>query len=112
MLLCLYGVERYKYISDNYVLIDCIIGYDKMKGDLRVWWIPQVPMQESFHVKVSSPQEAKKILDVLAQYDLYQFDNNIKPDYCNSGGLQVEDINGDWYEWDNDEGETIDEFEL
>ena len=83
-----------------------------MKGDLRVWWIPQVPMQDSFKVSVSSPKEAKKILDVLAQYDLYQYDNNIKPDYCNAGGLQVEDINGDWYEWDNEDGETIDEIEF
>lgn len=83
-----------------------------MKGDLRVWWIPQVLMQESFHVCVSSPKEAKKILDVLAQYDSYQYDNNIKPDYCNAGGLQVEDINGDWYEWDNEDGETIDEIEF
>ena len=83
-----------------------------MEGDLRVWWIPQVPMQDSFLVSVSCPKEAKKILDVLAQYDLYQFDNNIKPDYCNAGGLQVEDINGDWYEWDNEEGETIDEIEF
>ena len=83
-----------------------------MEGDLRVWWIPQVPMQDSFHVKVKNPKEAKKILDVLAQYDLYQFDNNIKPDYCNAGGLQVEDINGDWYEWDNEDGETIDGIEF
>lgn len=37
-----------------------------MKGDLRVWWIPQVPIQDSFFVLVNSPAEAKKILDVLS----------------------------------------------
>ncbi|MBK7380618.1 MAG: hypothetical protein IPJ03_16805 [Ignavibacteriales bacterium] len=28
-------------------------------------------------------------LDCLAQYDLYQLKNKIKPDFCNAGGLEV-----------------------
>lgn len=57
---------------------------------LRVWHIPQVPMK-AFYVDVSSVEEGVKIMDVLANYDLFQYDNNIKPDYCNANGLQMYD---------------------
>lgn len=66
---------------------------------LRVWWIPQIPM-ESFTVKVNSVEEGVKILEVLADYDIFQFENNIKPDYCNAGGLNVwDDQEGAWVDW-------------
>jgi len=73
-------------------------------GDLRVWWIPQIPMS-SFNVPISSLEEGVKLLTVLADYDLFQFENNIKPDYSNMGGIQrfVEDSDGDgnpgWEDW-------------
>ena len=51
-----------------------------MDNKLRVWWMPQVPMEKSFRVNVGTPKEAKKILEILANYDLYQLENNIKPD--------------------------------
>ena len=50
---------------------------------LKVWWIPQIPMK-AFEVLVPSVEEGRKLCDVLAQYDAFQFDNKIKPDYCNS----------------------------
>jgi hypothetical protein len=87
-------------------------------GDLRVWWIPQIP-GNAFRVPVASPVEAKKILDVLAQYDLFQLANNIKPDYCNVGGLECyqqhgapepEDDFPDWCEWESEDGYGIDEY--
>lgn len=28
-------------------------------------------------------REAKKVMDILAAYDLFQLENNIKPDFCN-----------------------------
>lgn len=74
----------------------------------RVWWIPQVPMSP-FYVSVSTIEEAKKVLDVLAKYDMFQYEYNIKPDYCNAGGLQVM-VGGEWEEWENEEGEGIDEL--
>ena len=52
------------------------------KGDLRVWWIPQIPMK-AFHVPVKSISEAKLILNTLADYDLFQWRNKVKPDYSN-----------------------------
>lgn len=85
-------------------------------GALRVWHIPQIP-GKAFHVSVTSTQEAKKILDVLANYDLFQYKNKIKPDYANAAGLEVyEADNGDgvpgWCEWYSEEtGASIDEIE-
>ena len=65
-------------------------------GALRVWHIPQVP-GKPFHVHVDTPQEAQRVLNVLAHYDLFQFQNKIKPDCCNASGLEV-------YEADAGEG--------
>ena len=78
-------------------------------GDLRIWWIPQVPM-EPFYVKVGSVTEAKYWLKVLADYDRFQFENNIKPDYCNAGGLQIWDGH-EWTEWEDESGNDIDNTE-
>lgn len=85
-------------------------------GDLRVWWIPQDP-GEQFYVYVKNVREAKLVLDLLANYDLFQFKNRIKPDYCNAGGLQrfdADDVDpsegydgwADWY--DDDSGLEFD----
>lgn len=76
---------------------------------LQIWWIPQVP-GKPFEVPVKDVAEGVKILDVLAKYDLFQFKNNIKPDYCNAGGLCLwdEDADGEgnpgWIDWEDEEG--------
>jgi hypothetical protein len=86
-------------------------------GDLRVWWIPQIP-GKPFHVPVKNIDEAKLLLKTLANYDLFQFKNKIKGDYANSGGLEVfedvgdtpdEKISGEWCEWCNEDGDSIDD---
>lgn len=75
------------------------------KGDLKVWWIPQVPMR-AFHVDVDSVKEAAKMLKVLAEYDQFQLRHNIKPDFCNAGGL-VMCTGAGWEDWEDEEtGET------
>ncbi len=88
-------------------------------GDLMVFHIPQVPMK-SFNVDVKNIEEAKKILTVLANYDIFQFENHVKGDYCNIGGLLVyegneesveEDLPG-WCDWYDEEGNTIDDLML
>lgn len=78
-------------------------------GDLRVWWIPQLP-GKPFHISVTTPAEAKKVLCVLADYDLFQLEHNIKPDFCNAGGLEVYLGRAQgWESWSNENGEEIDE---
>lgn len=76
------------------------------EGDLKVWWIPQVPMKP-FEVPVASVREAQMLLDVLAKYDAFQFENRIKPDYCNAGGL-VRFEDGEWCEWEDADGNDVD----
>lgn len=79
-----------------------------LKNELRVWHIPQIP-GEPFRVKVESPEEAVKVLNILAKYDLFQLGHNIKPDYSNAAGLEVFE-DGEWSEWYSEDGEDIDEF--
>jgi len=55
--------------------------------ELRVWWIPQVPMSPFFY-PVPSIEAGDALLDALAKYDMFQFENNVKPDYCNAGGME------------------------
>jgi hypothetical protein len=76
------------------------------EGQLRVWHIPQVPMH-AFRVYVETPKEARKILEILAIYDLFQLEYKIKPDYSNGQGLEVFE-NGEWTDWCDAEGEDID----
>jgi len=81
----------------------------ELKDQLRVWWIPQVPMK-AFYAPVKSLSEAKNMLDVLAKYDIFQYENKIKPDYSNVGGLQIFD-GEEWIEWEDEDGCNIDETE-
>jgi hypothetical protein len=79
---------------------------------LRVWWIPQVPMK-AFYAEVRSLREAKLLLNTLADYDLFQLENNIKPDYANVGGLQELGEDGDWTDWcDEESGASIDNLDM
>ena len=75
---------------------------------LRIWHIPQVPM-EPFYVVVHSTADAVLVLNALADYDLFQFDNNVKPDYTNAQGLEIYE-NGGWSEYYNEVGDNIDDI--
>ncbi len=78
------------------------------EGDLQVWWIPQVPMK-AFTVNIKNTDEAILILNTLDYYDRFQYENNIKPDYSNVGGLNIYE-DGEWITWYNEEGDDIDEI--
>lgn len=80
-----------------------------MKEKLRVWHIPQVgSVSATMYIPVETPEEGKKVMDILACYDLFQLENNIKPDYCNMSGLQAYDEeDGEWYDWYSEDGEEL-----
>lgn len=85
-------------------------------GDLRVWHVPQVPC-DAFYVSVASPIEAKLVMLTLAQYDLFQLEKSIKPDFCNAQGLEVYEADAgegkpDWCEWYSEDGDDIDSCEF
>lgn len=65
---------------------------------------------KAFNVPVRNIREAMLLLTALGNYDIFQFENNIKPDYCNAGGLNVWE-DGEWCEWSDDEGRSIDDIE-
>ena len=73
----------------------------RQEGDLLVWWIPQVP-GKPFEVSVPTREEGRRLLDTLAAYDLFQFKQNIKPDYSNVGGLMVYE-DGEWIDCEDEE---------
>lgn len=76
-------------------------------GALRIWHIPQFP-GSAFYVPVRSPEEGALLLDTLAEYDAFQFINEIKPDYSNAGGLEEYDADADdWCEWCGENGEEF-----
>ncbi|MFA5132695.1 MAG: hypothetical protein WC444_05240 [Candidatus Paceibacterota bacterium] len=79
--------------------------HEPAEGDLRIWWIPQVPM-EGFEVPVSSIRDARLLLSVLGDYDLFQLQHNIKPDYCNAGRIQIFHDN-EWLDMEDDEIEEM-----
>ncbi len=65
-----------------------------MNGLIRVWHIPQIP-GERFLVPVGSVEEGLIVMMALADYDLFQLEHNIKPDYSNAQGLQKL-VDGEW----------------
>jgi hypothetical protein len=75
-------------------------------GDLVVWHIPQIP-GKAFRIPVASIEEGQKLCNVLADYDAFQFAERIKPDYCNAGGVQRWEDDGDdgfdWFDVDEDD---------
>jgi hypothetical protein len=84
---------------------------------LKVSHFPQIPC-EPFEVNVNNIDQALFIMDTLANYDLFQYENKIKPDYCNTTCLSMwdEDSDGegnpDWVNWYDEEGNDIDAYEL
>ena len=76
-------------------------------GCYKVWHIPQVP-GEPFYVPVPDVSTAIIVLRALAEYDLFQLKHHIKPDYCNTQGLEQYDVDEKkWLEWENEEGDDI-----
>ena len=83
---------------------------------MRVWWIPQIGAgNEPFYIPVQSVEEGKKVMDMLSAYDAFQLQNRIKPDYCNTGGLEIYNQETeeyeDWYfETEDEYFEDVDEY--
>lgn len=75
------------------------------EGDLRIWWIPQIPMKP-FIWPVADLAEGRLLIDALAAYDAFQFEHRVKPDYSNAGGLQVWEA-GEWVDWSDAAGDDI-----
>lgn len=78
------------------------------EDSLRLWWIPQVP-GKPFYVDVTTIAEAMLVYGTLARYDAFQYENFIKPDYSNAGGLEIY-LDGGWLEWYDEYGCDLSEI--
>ena len=84
-----------------------------MSPELQVWWIPQIPMK-AFEYPVPTIEAGAMLLDVLAQYDQFQLDYNVKPDYSNVGGLAWRHevgTEGEWWDLDPKDEDDVAEFQ-
>jgi len=72
------------------------------EGQLRVWHIANPP-NDGFHRTVSSVEEAKTILNLLADYDNHLGDHLV---FSNAQGLEVF-AQGEWVEWHDEEDNDI-----
>lgn len=78
------------------------------QGELRIWWIPQVP-GKPFEWPVADLVQAALMLDALAAYDDFQYSENVKGDYANCGGLWIwNEAEADWVDWEDDECDDFD----
>lgn len=99
--------------EDAYVTDENMV---KGRAEFRVWWNPQVGTGSvTFFYQVMSIEEGRILCDVLARYDAFQYENNIKPDYSNAGGVSWKHPDHTSAEWhdiedpddDYDEAEEI-----
>lgn len=75
-------------------------GNDNQK--FKAWYIPQIPMK-AFEVVVDTATEAQAALDLLINFSIFEYDNKVKPDYCDSGGIVVwDEADQDWTDYEHD----------
>lgn len=67
--------------------------------NFKIWYNHQVP-GPSFEREVPSPEVGLQILDAIYDVALYQFANNMIPDYANAGGVVYLDEDGNWSDYD------------
>ncbi len=60
----------------------------------RAWYIPQVPMKP-FEFQTESQADATMVLDAITKFSMFEFENRVKPDYSDAGGVQ-ELVDGEW----------------
>ena len=91
-----------------------MIAIMESKMKFRVVWNPQVGSGcGTFEVPVKDREEGLKVADVLAYYDLWQFEHNIKGDYANMGGVvywakPISENDDDWFDCPEDDEEWQD----
>jgi hypothetical protein len=73
------------------------------EGDLKVVYIPQVPMAP-YEVPVKTLEEARIVLDAVVGLSMFEYEHNVKPDYSDYAGV-VRFEDGEWNDVDEEEWE-------
>lgn len=65
---------------------------------------------EPWTKEVSSPEEARSIINTIANFVNFQVDNHVFPDHCSSAGLEMwDEDNEEWVDWCDDDGLDFEE---
>lgn len=76
-------------------------------SDLRIYF--HILGTRPYHQVVSSPEEAKLVIDSIADFVNFQINNGVFPDHCNTAGLEEwDDEEQDWVTWYDEEGLDLD----
>ncbi|APW58627.1 hypothetical protein [Paludisphaera borealis] len=99
-------VRREAMAGDYRHLLQTLAAHtDDTEVEMRISWMSQTTM-EPFTYPVPDMDTASLLLDALAQYDLFQFERKVKPDYANCGGAEWRHpilTGGEWVEFDPDD---------
>lgn len=96
--------------SDNDTSVETV----GKEGDLRIWYAHLFDKPELFYSSVESPTDAVAQLLAIYELMLFLYENNQIADYCNAGGLEVYESDGEggfeWCEWYSEDGLDIGEI--
>lgn len=63
-----------------------------------------------YYKEVSSPEEAKLVIDSISSFVNAKVEEGIFPDHCSTAGLDVwDDEENDWITWYDEDGRDLDE---
>lgn len=62
----------------------------------KIFYIPQVPMP-AFEREYEDFETAKEVLNAIINFSIFEYDNNVKPDYSDVAGISYwEEAEQDW----------------
>ena len=68
----------------------------------KAWYIPQVPMK-AFEVETHTAAEAQAALDLITAFSIFEFENKVKPDYADAGGIVLwDEPDQEWFDYEPD----------
>lgn len=75
---------------------------------LRVWYT--ILGTDTYNQSVSTPEEAKLVIDSIANFVNSKVAEGVFPDHCSSAGLEYfDEEEQDWLEWYDDDGLDLNE---
>ena len=78
-------------------------------GKLRIYY--HILGTKPFHKDVASPEEAKAVIDGIADFINQKIEEGIFPDHCSTAGLEYwDEEEQEWLTWYDEDGRDLDEY--
>ena len=75
---------------------------------LRIYYI--ILGTETYYKEVHTPEEAKIMIDAIADFVNFKVDEGIFPEHCSAAGLEYYDEEEkEWFTWYDEDGYDFDE---